>query len=197
MGTSTYTEFSVERSWESDRRNPSWWLISHTMRHWPYLVGIMLGAFGNALGAGLLVTFVGRGFDDIISGAGLAALATTALLLVGSQLIRGLLMLTRNFCSEVIGQRVERDTRDELYLSLIGKSMSYHDRQATGDLMARATNDVREINLLFNPGVNLVIGSMNFIIAPFILVPSIDARLAAWHPSIYVVFYAHSLVGLP
>lgn len=43
--------------------------------------------------------------------------------------------------------------------------------------MARATNDVREINLLFNPGVNLVIGSLNFMIAPFILVPSINPQL--------------------
>ena len=32
----------------------------------------------------------------------------------------------------------------------------------TGDLMARATNDVREMNLMFNPGLNLVIGSASF-----------------------------------
>jgi ATP-binding cassette subfamily B protein len=31
--------------------------------------------------------------------------------------------------------------------------MSFHDSYLTGDLMARATNDVREINLMLNPGL--------------------------------------------
>jgi ATP-binding cassette subfamily B protein len=132
--------------------------------------------------------FIGQGFDVIIESGDVAVLGRIALLLIASQLVRGLLMLMRNLCSEVIGQRVERDTRDELYLSLIGKSMSFHDQQATGDLMARATNDVREINLLFNPGMNLVIGSFNFLVAPFILVPAISPQLLLV-PAIYVVVY--------
>ena len=32
--------------------------------------------------------------------------------------------------------------------------------------MARATNDVREVNFMFSPGLNLVIGSLNFLIMP-------------------------------
>ena len=67
--------------------------------------------------------------------------------------------------------------RDELYVNLVGKSMSFYDNHVTGDLMARATNDVREINLMFNPGINLVIGSGFFMIAPFFLVPSIHPQL--------------------
>ena len=83
---------------------------------------------------------------------------------------------------------MERDAREELYISLLGKSQTFHGRQRIGDIMARATNDVREINLLFNPGMNLVIGSANFMVAPFILVPSISPQLLLV-PFVYVLVY--------
>jgi len=181
-------EFSVEQNWHSDRRSPARWIFSYAMRHKLYISGIFIGALGNGLGAGLVPIFIGRGFDIITQSGDVKALLNTALILIGSQLIRGVLMLARNFASEIIGQRVERDARDELYLSLVGKSMSFHDNQSTGDLMARATNDVREINFLFNPGVNLVIGSLNFMIAPFVLVPSIHVQLL-FTPIAYTLFY--------
>ena len=87
------------------------------------------------------------------------ALLAISLLIAASQIIRGLTQVGRNFSSEILGQRMERDARDEIYGSLMGKSMSFHDSHPTGELMARATNDVREINLMINPGLNLVIGS--------------------------------------
>jgi len=156
MTTSTVAEFSVIKTWESDRRNPIRWLLSYILRHKIYIVGVFIGAFGNGIGAGLVAIHIGWGFDVMVNSGDVTQLGWVALSLIGTQFIRGLLMLGRNFCSEVIGQRVERDTRDELYLSLIGKSMSFHDNHATGELMARATNDVREMNLMFNPGLNLV-----------------------------------------
>jgi ATP-binding cassette subfamily B protein len=98
-------------------------------------------------------------------------------LVVATQLVRGVLMLGRNFSSEAIGQRLERDIRDELYVSLLGKNASFHDPQSTGDVMARATNDVREVNLMASPGIDLVIGSANFLIMPIIVAPSIYPTL--------------------
>jgi ATP-binding cassette subfamily B protein len=98
----------------------------------------------------------------------------------------------RNFSAEVLGQRLERDTRDELYASLIGKSMSFHDLQPTGDLMARATNDVREVNLMLNPGVNLVVGSANFLVMPLFVAPTIHPQLIL-APIAYLVAYVVSL----
>jgi ATP-binding cassette subfamily B protein len=186
--TSTPAEFSVNRTWQSDRRGPVRWILSYALRNKLFILGMFIGALGNGIGAGLVPRFVGRGFDLVINTGDLKALGTVALLLVLTQVIRALLMLGRNFCSEVIGQRVEKEARDEIYLSLIGKSMSFHDKHSTGELMARATNDMREINLMFNPGVNLVVGSINFMVAPFILVPGIHPQLLLM-PSIYVVIY--------
>lgn len=190
--TAAPAEFSVARAWQSDRRSPVGWLLSHALRHKLYLAGVVVGAFGNGIGAGLVATHTGWAFDVMVNSGDVKMLGWVALSLIISQLIRGVLMLMRNFCSEIIGQRVERDARDELYLSLVGKSMSFHDSHATGDLMARATNDVREINLLFNPGVNLVIGSVFFLIAPFFLVPSIHPQLLLT-PFLYALVYGFLL----
>ncbi len=60
-----------------------------------------------------------------------------------SQIVRGVLQLGRNFGAELMAQKMERDIRDELYLSLLGKSMTFHNLQPVGDTMARSTNDVR------------------------------------------------------
>jgi ATP-binding cassette subfamily B protein len=186
------SEFSVTKSWEPDRRSAAHWLLSHMLRHKLYIVGVFIGAFGNGIGAGLVSLYIGQGFDVMTSSGDVKALGWISLALIGSQLLRGLLMLGRNVCSEIIGQRVERDARDELYLSLIGKSMSFHDNHPTGELMARATNDVREINLMFNPGLNLVVGSVFFLIAPFFLVPSIHPALLL-APTIYALTYTVAL----
>src|SRR5258708_40315994 len=47
--------------------------------------------------------------------------------------------------------------------------MTFHGLRPLGDLMARATNDVREINLMLNPGINLVVGSGMFMVMPVIV----------------------------
>jgi ATP-binding cassette subfamily B protein len=186
------SEFSVARAWESNRSGPARWLLSHVLRHKIFIVGVFIGAFGNSYLAGWVPLYIGQGFDVMTTSGDITTLGWISLWLIVTQLIRAGLMLGRNLCSEVIGQRVERDTRDELYLSLIGKSMSFHDNHATGDLMARATNDVREINLAFNPGLNLVIGSAFFLIAPFLLVPTIHPYLLLT-PTIYAVIYVFAL----
>ncbi len=190
--TTIAAEFSIERVWQSDRRSPVRWLTSHALRHKIHFVGLFVGAFGNGIGAGLVFMHIGWGFDAIVQDGDVVKLGWIAMSLVVSQIIRGVLMLWRNFSSEIIGQRVERDTRDELYLNLVGKSMSFHDNQSVGDLMARATNDVREINLLFNPGVNLVVGSVFFMVAPFFLVPSINPQLLLL-PTLYAAVYVIAL----
>lgn len=183
-------EFVIERAWQSDRRSAARWIFSHAFRHKLAVLGMLLGAVGNALLASAQPILVGRAFDAISGGSsGLQVLAQAAVLIAVTQVARGLgLQLLRNLSAETLGQRIERDIRDELYLSLIGKSMGFHDTHPTGDLMARATNDVRQINLLFNPGLNMVIGSANFVIMPLFVAPTIHPQLIV-APLIYLVFY--------
>jgi ATP-binding cassette subfamily B protein len=192
----TASEFAVQRDWQPDRRGPARWILSHALRHKTLILGVLIGALGNAALAGVLPVLVGRGFDAVTaSPPDMRGLATAASLVALSQLVRGaVLQLGRNLCSEAIGQRMERAVRDELYVSLIGKSMSFHDTQSTGDLMARATNDVREINMMFNPGFNMVIGSANFLFVPIFVAPTIHLQLIL-APVIYLLVYFFAVRG--
>lgn len=132
---------------------------------------------------------IGQAFNAVTATPrNLPALGTAVILIIISQLVRAVLQMGRNFSSEVIGQRIERDTRDELYTSLIGKSMDFHDRQSIGDIMARATNDVREVNMLMNPGVNIVVGSACFLIFPLIIAPRYHPSLVAV-PILFIIGY--------
>ena len=97
---------------------------------------------------------------DVVANVGFA--------IIGSQLLRAGLQLMRNFSAEIFAQRIERDVRDELYASLLGKSMTFHDSTPVGEVMARVTNDVREMNYMMNPGMNLIVGSGFFLITPLL-----------------------------
>ncbi len=162
-------EFTLTRR-RSDRRGPVCWVLSHGFRHWWLIIIMVVGAYGNAQLAAYVPILTGRAFDLVQQqgGAITAGLLSIAVLIGLTQVIRAVLQLGRNFGAEVIAQRVERDVRDELYVSLLGKSMTFHSLQPVGDTMARATNDVREVNYLFSPGVNLVVGSLLFLLMPLI-----------------------------
>jgi ATP-binding cassette, subfamily B, bacterial len=189
----TAGEFVVDKGWQSDRTGPVRWVLSHVRRNLLFVVGLFFGAFSNAALAAVVPMLTGQAFDAVTSSPpDLAGVGRAALLIAGSQLLRGVLQLLRNFSSEVLGQRMERDARDELYASLIGKSMSFHDMRPTGEVMARATNDVREVNLMLNPGINLVVGSLNFLFMPLFFAPGIHPQLIL-APAIYLGLYVWSV----
>jgi ATP-binding cassette subfamily B protein len=188
------SEFEVTRDWDSDRRGAVRWILSHVARHKLFVLGILVGAAGNAALAAAMQLFIGRAVNAVTAvPANMRGLTTAAAWIAGSQLVRGLvLQLMRNWSSEMLGQRLERDIRDELYASLLGKSMSFHDQQPTGDVMARATNDVRQVNLMFNPGINLVVGSANFLLIPLIVAPTMHPQLVLT-PIAYLLAYIVSV----
>ncbi|MFA9491361.1 MAG: ABC transporter ATP-binding protein [Anaerolineales bacterium] len=189
----TTAEFVLPESHKVDRRSPSRWILSHVSWYWWLVIVTFIGAFGNAALAALVPVLIGLAFNVILEESpDLQMLGLIALAILVSQIIRSGLQFGRNFGAELIGQRLERDIRDELYISLLGKSMTFHNIQPVGDTMARATNDVREINLMFNPGFNLVIGSANFLIMPLILAPRYHPSLIIV-PALFIIAYILSL----
>jgi ATP-binding cassette subfamily B protein len=184
------SEFSVSDVLPGDRRSPVAWVRSHALRHKWALVTFFTGAFLNAALAAAIPWLVGVAFGVINSPIpNNQLLLFAAAGIAASQAVRAVWQLGRNFSAELIGQRLERDGRAELYLSLLGKSMTFHSLRPVGEIMARATNDVRELNLMVNPGVNLVVGSSNFLLMPLFLAPAIHPQLIAV-PLLFVVGFA-------
>ncbi len=171
-------EFSMQRPVTYDRSSPVRWIWSHASRHWWIMIMMIAGAVGNAALAAVVPVLTGDAFNAMLAPQPDTSVLLPLALIIGiSQIVRGVLQLGRNFGAELLAQRLERQVRDELYLSLLGKSMTFHSLQPVGDTMARATNDVREINFMFSPGINLVVGSFIFILMPIFVA-------GRYHPSL-------------
>lgn len=186
-------EFAQSHGRQTNRSDPTRWILSHLSHH-SWITGmVFVGAFGNAALAAAVPLFIGQAFNLILNTPGVTqGLVRIALLIVLTQAVRGVLQLGRNFGAELLGQRLERDIRAEIYISLLRKSMTFHNLQPVGDTMARATNDVREINLMFSPGFNLVIGSANFLLLPLIVAPTYHPALMLM-PVLFIISYILSL----
>ncbi len=191
--TTLSAEFTLPKRLKTDRGGAVRWIFSHALHHWYLFITMTIGAISNAALAALVPVLIGQAFNGLSSHPGdTAFLLRIAILIAISQAARGVLQLARNFSAELVGQRLERDIRDELYVSLLGKGMTFHSLQPVGDTMARATNDVREINLMFSPGINLVIGSANFLIMPILFAPSYYPALIIT-PLLFMIGYFLSL----
>jgi len=182
-------EFTLQRKHIADRSNAVKWIVPHAVRYWPIIIMIFIGGLGNAALAAVVPVMVGDAFNQMLKpNPDTSILIPLALILGGSQIVRGVLQLGRNFGAELMAQKIERDIRDELYISLLGKSMTFHNLQPVGDTMARATNDVREVNFMFSPGVNLVVGSFMFLVMPFFFAPQYHISLLL-APALFTISY--------
>jgi ATP-binding cassette subfamily B protein len=182
-------EFTLQRKHIANRSNAVKWVLSHAVRYWPIIIMIFIGGLGNAGLAAVVPVMVGDAFNQMLKPSpDTSILIPLALILGGSQIVRGVLQLGRNFGAELMAQKIERDIRDELYISLLGKSMTFHNLQPVGDTMARATNDVREVNFMFSPGINLVVGSFMFLIMPFFFAPQYHISLIL-APVLFTIAY--------
>jgi ATP-binding cassette subfamily B protein len=189
----TSAEFTIPEHYSTDRRSAVRWIFSHAIRQWPMILAAVIGAFGNAAMMAVVPILTGEAFNLVVNGTGdLQRLGQIALLMAGSQVLRGILQLGRNYGFEFTAQRVEREVRYELYTSLLGKSMTYHNLQPVGDTMARATNDVREVNYMFSPGINVVVGSLNFLFMPLLLSAQYHPALLLT-PVIFTILYGLAL----
>ena len=181
------SEFRSGEEIRYDLRGPGRWILSHLLRY-PYLPLLAaLFSVANNLGYSGIQVFIGRGFD-VLSGSGWtsAQLLSVAVLIAGAAALQGLAGIGRNLSFEFLAQRIERDARAELYASLLGKSQTFHSRQKVGDIMARATNDVHFLNLMFSPALMLIMDSVLTMVVPLIMVAVIDPRLLLV-PSIFIV----------
>jgi ATP-binding cassette subfamily B protein len=187
------SEFAVDLHWNSDLSGPGRWIWSHLKRS-PWLLTMLItGALVNAALAAAIPLYTGYAFDNLTGPTpSMTAVLWATIALVATQVLRFLTQMARNSSAEVIAQRLERDTRQELYASLLGKSMGFHDLRPTGEVMARATNDVREMALMMAPGISLVLGSGNFLVVPLFVAPTIYPTLLAT-PLAFAIGYAISM----
>ncbi|NLE76418.1 MAG: ABC transporter ATP-binding protein, partial [Chloroflexi bacterium] len=186
-------EFSLAEEYRYNRSEPMRWIVSHILRY-PLFVplSIVMAVLHNYC-YGVTQVLIGRAFDLITQASWeVRALAALAALAVAANVAQSVTDIVRNFATEFLAQRMERDARDELYLSLLGKSQTFHGKQRIGDIMARATNDVRMLNYMISPGLMLIIDSLMATVVPTLMILQIKAELTLT-PLLFVALFAATL----
>jgi ATP-binding cassette subfamily B protein len=180
-------EFRLENEYQYNRAGPVRWIIAHLLRYPIFPLAVILSAILNNWSYSYIQVLIGRGSDVILTpGWQSSTLLVIALGIMGLAVSQGVTGLIRNFSVEFLAQRIERDARDELYVSLLGKSQTFHGRQRIGDIMARTTNDVHSLNLMFSPGLGLIIDSAMATVVPIALIGRLEWRLLL-APLLFVV----------
>ena len=82
-----------------------------------------------------------------------SALLTTALLLLGAAILRGVFTMLHNYQGEAVGQLIGYRLRLDYYRQLQRLSLSWHDRVHTGDLMTRGILDIEGVRLWVDTGI--------------------------------------------
>ncbi len=129
-------------------------------RLWPYYRrhrrGLVLG-FGalvlKDLTAASLPLVVRDGMDALTRGAHLRVVFALCGLLLGLAAVKGLFQYWMRVILIGISRDIEYDLRNDLFQHLVELSPDFYSRTRTGDIMARATNDLNAVRMMLGPGV--------------------------------------------
>jgi ATP-binding cassette, subfamily B, multidrug efflux pump len=101
-----------------------------------------------------------------------------AALLVALAAVKGLFQYWMRVIIIGISRDIEYDLRNDLFRHLVELSPDYYARVRTGDIMARATNDLNAVRMMLGPGIMYwTETSLTFLLAIVIMV-TVDWRLA-------------------
>jgi ATP-binding cassette subfamily B protein len=104
-------------------------------------------------------------------------LITAALSIVGFAVISGIFAFLQAYWAERNSQSVAFDLRNDLFAKVQRLSFSYHDRNQTGQLMIRATDDVEKVRLFIGQGLLLTVGALALLIGTLIILFTTNFKL--------------------
>ncbi|HSZ61783.1 MAG TPA: ABC transporter ATP-binding protein [Terriglobales bacterium] len=145
----------------------------------PYLKrhrnGLFLGGFCVLFNNGVWILFpqvLRRAINDLNTGVTRHKLLTYSLMIIAIALIKGIFQFLTRWVVIGISRDIEFDLRNDLFAHLERLSYSYYQRNRTGDIMARATNDLNAVRMLLGPAImysaNTIVftaGALGFMLA--------------------------------
>jgi ATP-binding cassette subfamily B multidrug efflux pump len=106
--------------------------------------------------------------DLIIAGAALVAFA----------ILNGVFAFLQAYWAEKNSQAVAFDLRNDLFAKIQRLSFSYHDRNQTGQLMIRATDDVEKLRLFLGQGLIQLAAAVVMLVGTLIIIFTTNVQLA-------------------
>jgi len=107
----------------------------------------------------------------------LAPLYWSIALILVLAVVRGLFAFAQSYMSEKAGQSVAFDFRNDLFAKIQRLSFSYHDRNRTGQLMIRATDDVEKVRIFIGQGLLLAVQAIVLLTGALIMLLLTNVQL--------------------
>src|SRR5712691_1913407 len=184
-------EFTITNEYQYNHSSPVRWIVSHVLRYKRYIASFMLASIVTNILYAFVPLLTGMAFNAVLQGAG-SQLVRFAILILAVVLVGGVIDLTARLSSEILGKRLATDARDELYLNLLGKSQTFHNRQRVGDIMARAANDMARLSDMIVPGFDSIIDSFTSLIIVITFIGFLQPQLLL-APLLYTVVFLIAL----
>jgi ATP-binding cassette, subfamily B, multidrug efflux pump len=157
---------------------------------WPYLkryrLTLFLGAitvlFNNGLGV-ISPQVIQRAIDYMNHAKSIEhkRILLYALILVGLALCKGVFQFLTRWLVIGVSREIEYDLRNDLFRHLESLSFSHFQKNRTGDIMARATNDLNAVRMLIGPAIMYTANTLVFTAAALVFM---------WHISLKLTLYA-------
>ena len=123
-----------------------------------------------------------------------AAFFTVMGLLLAAYALRSVMYFVVTYWGHMMGVRIEADIRRDLFGHMQDLSFSFYDKNRTGQLMSRATNDLFEITELAHHGPEDLFISAVTLIGAFCLMLTIQWKLALIVFAIVPIFVIFTVI---
>jgi ATP-binding cassette, subfamily B, multidrug efflux pump len=144
-----------------------------------YVVGTLCVFLNNGIWI-LFPLVIRRAVDDLHLGVTRHKLLTYALLLLAVAGAKGIFQFLTRWIVIGVSREIEFDLRNDLFRHLEKLSYSYYQRTRTGDIMARATNDLNAVRMLLGPAIMYSANTIVFTAGALAFMLSISPRLTMY-----------------
>ena len=98
-------------------------------------------------------------------------------LIVGLTILQGVFRFLMRWLMIGVSRRIEYRLREDVFTHLERLPMSFFQKNFTGDLMSRATNDLSNVRMLLGPGIMYTVNTLLITTIAIILMVRIDWKL--------------------
>ncbi|MGA8153095.1 MAG: ABC transporter ATP-binding protein [Terriglobales bacterium] len=144
-----------------------------------YVVGTLCVFLNNGIWI-LFPQIIRRAVDDLHFGVTRQKLLTYSLLLLAVAGTKGVFQFLTRWIVIGVSREIEFDLRNDLFRHLEGLSYSYYQRTRTGDIMARATNDLNAVRMLLGPAIMYSANTAVFTAGALAFMLSISPKLTLY-----------------
>ena len=162
----------------------TWATFRRLVRYFRNSLGlILLASLANALVTGLTILsmyLMGVAIDKYILRMDLVGLGHLCLGMALLFICTSTLSYADTRIMAVVAQKISKSLRTSIFAQFLRLPLIYFDKQSSGDLMSRLTNDVDNINQTLSTSISSVLEAMINLIGIFIAMMLLSPALTGW-----------------